>query len=98
MLIKYLKHATGKYDEQVSVAKRLRLKDYQCSAVILDFQNRRVIQATMDGVTVPKDFEKIRDFYHQHYQRLIDDLESIYGAKSVESTDIIKDKVVEPDQ
>ena len=65
-------------DETVSVGKRLRTKDYQTSAVILDFQSRRVIQASMDGVTVPKDWNRIRDFYHQHYARLIEDLEAVY--------------------
>jgi len=65
-------------DEIVSVSKRLRTKDYQTSAVILDFQSRSVIQASMDGVTVPKDWNRIRDFYHQHYARLIEDLEAVH--------------------
>lgn len=66
-------------DEVVSVSKKLKLKDLQSASVILDFQKGQVVQATMDGITVPKDFVKIRDFYQQHYRRLIDDLESVYG-------------------
>jgi len=65
-------------DEIVSVSKRLRTKDHQMSAVILDFKTRQVIQASMDGITVPKDWNRIRDFYHQHYARLIEDLEAVY--------------------
>jgi hypothetical protein len=29
----------------------------------------------MDGVVVPKDWQRIRDFYHQHYKQIIQDLE-----------------------
>jgi hypothetical protein len=79
-LVKYSRKPTGQMDEIVSVSKRLRTKDYQLSAVILDFQSRQVIQASMDGVTVPKDWNRIRDFYHQHYARLIEDLEAVYPA------------------
>jgi hypothetical protein len=77
-LVKYSRKPTGQMDETISVSKRLRTKDYQTSAVILDFQSRQVIQASMDGVTVPKDWNRIRDFYHQHYARLIEDLEAVY--------------------
>ena len=46
--------------------------------MILDFKTRQVLQASMDGVTVPRDWNRIRDFYHQHYARLIEDLEAVY--------------------
>ena len=85
-IVKYVKRAVKKgfkiesqMDEIVSVSKKIKLNDRQTAAVILDFQKGQVVQATMDGVTVPKNFVKIRDFYQQHYQRLIDDLESVYG-------------------
>jgi hypothetical protein len=59
--------------------------------VILDFQTQTVLLSTMDGVTVPKDWWKIRNFYHQHYKKLIEDLEAFHGLKvvdeSTESTD-----------
>ena len=65
-------------DEVISVAKKLRTRDLQTSSVILDFRARRVELASLDGVTVPKDWQRIRDFYYQHYKRVIDDLESVY--------------------
>ena len=77
-LVKYSKKPTGQMDEVVSVSKKIKLRDSQSSAVILDFKTRQVIQASMDGVTVPKDWNRIRDFYHQHYSRLIEDLEAVY--------------------
>ena len=77
-LVRYLKKPTGQMDEVVSVSKKIKLRDSQSSAVILDFKTRQVIQASMDGVTVPRDWNRIRDFYHQHYARLIEDLEAVY--------------------
>jgi hypothetical protein len=79
-LVRYSKKATGQMDEVVSVSKKIKLRDSQSSAVILDFKTRQVIQASMDGVTVPKDWNRIRDFYHQHYARLIEDLEAVYPS------------------
>ena len=77
-LVKYSKKPTGQMDEVVSVSKKIKLRDSQSSSVILDFKTRQVVQASMDGVTVPKDWNRIRDFYHQHYARLIEDLEAVY--------------------
>lgn len=66
-------------DEIVSVSKKLKMRDLQTASVILDFQERRVVQATMDGNTIPKEWDTIRNYYHQHYKRLVEDLESLYG-------------------
>jgi hypothetical protein len=77
-LVRYLKKPTGQMDEVVSVSKKIKLRDSQSSAVILDFKTRQVVQASMDGVTVPRDWNRIRDFYHQHYAKLIEDLEAVY--------------------
>jgi len=79
-IVQYFKKATGQMDEVVSVSRRLRTKDFQTSAVILDFKSKQVVQAFLDGVTVPKDWNRIRDFYHQHYARLIEDLEAVYPS------------------
>ena len=77
--VTYARKANGQMDELVGVTKKLKMNDYQTCAVILDFKTGRVVQASMGGVTVPKDFLKIRDFYQKHYDRLIRDLESVYG-------------------
>jgi hypothetical protein len=79
LIVKYLKRPNGQLDEIVGVSKKVKLNDLQTAAVILDFQKGQVLQASMEGVTIPRDFPRIRDFYQQHYKRLIDDLESVYG-------------------
>lgn len=61
-------------DEHMIVAKRLRPKDNQTAAVILDFQKLCVIQASLAGTTVPKDFDRIVKYYHQYYSSTIERL------------------------
>ena len=61
-------------DELVSVSKNTRLNDLQTSAVILDFKTQTVVMASLDGQTVPKDFNRICGFYYQHYKNIIDRL------------------------
>ena len=84
-IVKYIRKANGQLYEIVSVSKRLKTKDLQSSAVILDFGTQKVLLSTLDGVTVPKDWWKIRDFYHRHYKNLIEDLESFHGLKIVDT-------------
>jgi hypothetical protein len=85
-------------DEQVEASKRLRNKDVQTAAVILDFHTQKVLQSTLEGRTVPKDWWKIRDFYYQHYKTMIEDLEAFHGLKVVESSPATADTKPGSDQ
>ena len=82
-IVKYIKKPNGQLDEIVGVSKKLKTRDLQSASVVLDFWTQRVLISTLDGKTVPKDWWKIRDFYHQHYTRMIEDLEAFYGLKVV---------------
>lgn len=75
LIINYYRRPNGQMDEVVSIARRTRMRDIQSAAVILDFETRSVVKCSMDGVVVPKDWQRIRDFYHQHYSQVIEDLE-----------------------
>ena len=75
LIINYYRRPNGQMDEVVSIAKHTRTRDLQSAAVILDFQTRSVVKCSMDGTVVPKDWQRIRDFYHQHYSQVIEDLE-----------------------
>jgi len=75
LIINYYRRANGQMDEVVAIAKRIRPKDLQNAAVILDFETQSVVKCSMDGVVVPKDWQRIRNFYHQHYRQVIEDLE-----------------------
>jgi len=75
LIINYYRKPTGQMDEVISVSKRIKIRDLQSAAVILDFQSKSVIKSSLDGIVIPKDWQRIRDFYHQHYTKVIEDLE-----------------------
>jgi hypothetical protein len=80
-LVSYLKQANGQMDEVVSVSARLKLRDRQTAAVILDFATQTVLQCSMNGTTVPKDWNKIVSFYYQHYAATFDRLAKQNGIE-----------------
>jgi hypothetical protein len=73
-------------DESIAVCNRLRDRDIQMSAVIVDFRDRKIIKASLQGTTIPKDFDRIVGFYHQHYRATIDRLLQENGLERQELT------------
>jgi hypothetical protein len=80
-LISYYQKPTGQMDEVVAVAGSLRTRDRQTAAVILDFKTQTVLQCSMNGTTVPKDWDRIVSFYYQHYAATFDRLARQNGIK-----------------
>lgn len=74
MTITYYKKASGQIDEVVAVSNRIRTRDIQTCNLILDFVKLQVIKATVDRELVPRDFDQIVSYYHQHYTSTIDRL------------------------
>ena len=68
-------------DEVVAVSAKLKHKDRQTAAVILDFATQTVLQCSMNGTTVPKDWNKIVSFYYQHYAATFDRLAKQNGIE-----------------
>lgn len=77
-IVRYLRKPNGQMDELVAVSKKIKMADASSAAVILDFKSRRVEKAHLDGTTLPRDFDRIRGFYAQHYPNIIQDLEAIH--------------------
>ena len=73
-IVTYYHKANGKVDESTTVSTRVRPKDLQSASVILDFKTCSVLKSSMGGVVVPKDFQRIASFYHQHYPNVIERL------------------------
>jgi hypothetical protein len=80
-LISYYKRPNGQTDEVVSVSGKLKRKDRQTAAVVLDFATQSVLQCSMNGTTVPKDWNKIVSFYYQHYAATFDRLAKENGIE-----------------
>ena len=71
LIITYYKKANGQIDETTAVARNLRMRDHQTASVILDFKKLSVVKAQLDGATVPKEFNRIVEYYMQHYENII---------------------------
>jgi len=71
LIITYYKKASGQIDESTAVARNLKMRDHQTASVILDFKKLVVVKAQLDGATVPKDFNRIVEYYMQHYENII---------------------------
>ena len=71
----------------MAVAKNLKNRDLQTANVILDFKKLEVVKASMGGTTVPRDFNRIAEYYYQHYKSTIERLfqENGYEVEMVKS-------------
>ena len=83
LLLTYYRKASGQIDESMSVSRNIKTRDLQTANVILDFKKLEVIKANMDGVSVPKDFNRIVEYYHQHYASTIERLFAENGYEIV---------------
>jgi hypothetical protein len=81
LIITYYRKATGQIDESTAVARNLRLRDHQTASVILDFKKLTVIKAQVNSESVPKDFNRIVEYYMQHYENIIKRLFEENGYK-----------------
>lgn len=90
-IVNYYRQANGQMDESVSVSKRAKTKDLQSASVILDFKEQQVIKSSLNGVVIPKDWNRILGFYYQHYPHILDRLARENGLE-------IKQQTPEPEQ
>jgi hypothetical protein len=86
MIITYVRRAVGRrrelqQDEVVEVTRRLRDRDLSTGSVILDFRDRQVLKSSVGDQVAPRDFQRIRDYYYQHYRDTIDQLEQAHSEK-----------------
>jgi hypothetical protein len=74
LLLTYVTKPNGQIDEVMAVAKNLKMRDHQTCNVILDFRTLSVLKSSMAGTQVPRDFDRIAGYYHQHYAATIERL------------------------
>jgi hypothetical protein len=74
LLLTYYKKPNGQIDEVLSLARNIKTRDVQTANVILDFKHQRVEKCSMDGVVVPRDWDRIVSYYYQHYASTIERL------------------------
>jgi hypothetical protein len=71
LILTYYKKASGQIDEVMAVTKSLKTRDHQTANVILDFKTLSVLKCSMGGEQVPKDFNRIVEYYMKHYEATI---------------------------
>jgi hypothetical protein len=75
MMLTYIRKPDGKIDEQVQVSTKIKERDITTCNVILDFKEKIVEKASIDGTSIPRNWETIVEYYREHYADLIEDLE-----------------------
>jgi hypothetical protein len=98
LVITYYKKANGQIDEVMAVAKNLKNRDISTGSVILDFKKLDVVKCSMGGVNVPRDFDRIVQYYTQFYESTITRLfnENGYQVEITKSQDEAKPAPADP--
>jgi len=71
LILTYYKKPSGQVDEVMAVAKNLKTRDHATANVILDFKELSVVKCSMGGVNVPRDFDRIVEYYMKYYESAI---------------------------
>jgi len=74
LLLTYYTKPSGKIDEVMTIANRLRPRDWQMTNVILDFKEQRVLLCSVAGLSANKDWDIIVGYYYKHYAATIERL------------------------
>ena len=88
LILTYYTKPSGQIDEVMAVSKSLKRRDHQTANVILDFKTLSVLKCSMGGVQVPRDFDRIVEYYHQHYESTISRLFKENGYEIVKPDQI----------
>ena len=74
LMLTYYYQATGKIDEGMTVATRVKRKDWQTASVILDFKELKVLKAAIRDNAIPKDWDRIVGYYYPFYPAIMERL------------------------
>jgi hypothetical protein len=83
LLLTYYTKPDGKIDESMAVSRNIKQRDIQTCNIILDFKKLQVVKASMGGAAVPRDFNRIVEYYHKHYASTIERLFAENGYEIV---------------
>lgn len=74
LLVTFFRKANGQIDEQVVVSKRVKPSDTQSCNLIMDFAEKKLQKCVIEGKTIPKDWDKMYDYYNRIYPTLVNQL------------------------
>jgi hypothetical protein len=91
LLLTYYTKPSGQIDEVVTVTNNLRRKDWQTANVILDFQEQKVLAASVRGMSATKDWDTVVSYYYKHYAATI---ERLFQENGHVLDNTIEDKII----
>lgn len=71
LILTYYRKTSGKVDEAMTVARNLKARDHAMANVIIDFKKLEIVKCSMGGINVPRDFDRIVEYYMQFYESTI---------------------------
>jgi hypothetical protein len=74
LLLTYVTKPNGKIDEMMTIATKVKRRDWQTVNVMLDFKEQKVLLCSVGGITANKDWDTIVSYYYQHYAHTIERL------------------------
>jgi hypothetical protein len=74
LLLTYYTKPNGKIDESMTIAAKLKRRDWQMTNVILDFKEQKVLLCSVAGNTGKKDWDTVVSYYYKHYAATIERL------------------------
>jgi len=74
LLLTYYTKPSGQIDEVMTIAKRLKSRDWRMTNVILDFKDQKVLLCSVAGISATKDWDTIVSYYYKHYAATIERL------------------------
>jgi hypothetical protein len=74
LLLTYYTKPTGQIDEVMTLANKIKTRDWQMANVILDFKEQKVLLASVNGMAATKDWDTIVSYYYKHYTHTIERL------------------------
>jgi hypothetical protein len=74
LLLTYYTKPDGRIDEAMTVANKIKSRDWQTVNVILDFKELKVLKCSVGGVTAAKDWDRVVSTYYEHYANIIERL------------------------
>lgn len=74
LLLTYYTKPSGKIDEVMTIARRIKPRDWQMANVIMDFRDCKVLLCSVAGLTATKDWDTIVSYYYKHYAATIERL------------------------
>lgn len=81
LFLTYYRKPDGKIDEAMTVATKIRTKDWQTVNVMLDFKECKVLKCSVGDAVATKNWDHVVSTYYEHYPHIIERLFEENGHK-----------------